>query len=139
MPSSAAIDCFVAACRSDDRVLAAFLSGSHATGTDDMHSDIDLGLITTDATYDHFSATRAEFSKQLGKPLFLEDFDNPRTLFFILSDGTEGELAITQENSFTHMVKGPHRVLLDKKEILLGERLLVSNHEQTSSRRRYGG
>ena len=37
---------FVAACRADERVVAAFLGGSYARGTADAYSDLDLSLIT---------------------------------------------------------------------------------------------
>jgi Streptomycin adenylyltransferase len=42
------------------------------------------------------------------------------TLFFIFSDGTEGELTLGRESQFTHMHGGPYRVLFDKKHILAG-------------------
>jgi predicted nucleotidyltransferase len=107
-----------AACRADERLLALFITGSHALGTADKHSDIDVGLIATDEAYDEFFAARADFLRQLGEPLFLEDFDSPVTLFFILSDGTEGELAVARRSAFSEMVKGPYRVIVDKIGIL---------------------
>ncbi|HEX6383969.1 MAG TPA: nucleotidyltransferase domain-containing protein [Anaerolineae bacterium] len=42
------IDRFVASCRADERVVAAFLGGSYARGAADEYSDLDLYLITTD-------------------------------------------------------------------------------------------
>jgi hypothetical protein len=36
--------------------VAAFVSGSHARGTDDPHSDVDLGLITTEGAYNELEA-----------------------------------------------------------------------------------
>ena len=59
---------FVAACRADDRVVAAFLGGSYARGAADAHSDLDLTLITTDAAYEEFLAARADFMRGLGEP-----------------------------------------------------------------------
>ena len=38
----AIVDRFVAACRADERVLAAILAGFYARGTADAHSDLDL-------------------------------------------------------------------------------------------------
>ena len=43
------LDRFVAACRADERVVAAFLSGSYAGGAADEYSDLDLGVIITAA------------------------------------------------------------------------------------------
>jgi hypothetical protein len=111
---------FVAACQADTRVVAAFLSGSHATGTADAHSDLDLGLVTADCAHTEFLAGRESFVRLLGEPLFLEDFGSPETLFFVLSDGTEGEIAVGRESQFRHAAYGPYRVLLDKQGILAG-------------------
>ena len=61
------VDRFVAACAADQRVLAAFLGGSYATGAADEHSDLDLGLITTDEAYDEFMAGREGFIRLLGE------------------------------------------------------------------------
>src|SRR5215210_2015956 len=81
---------FVAACRADERVVAALLIGSYARGTADAYSDLDLGLITTDAAYEDFATGCAAFIRLLGEPVFLEDFDLPNNVFFIFPDGTEG-------------------------------------------------
>jgi hypothetical protein len=114
------LDRLIAACRADERVIAAFMSGSRARGAADEHSDFDLGLITTDDAYDDFLAGRADFIRRLGEPVFVEDFDLPETVFFILSDGTEAELAVGRESSFTHIARGPYTPLLDKKDLLAG-------------------
>ncbi|MCW5850073.1 MAG: aminoglycoside 6-adenylyltransferase [Anaerolineae bacterium] len=111
---------FVEVCQADDRVVAAFLHGSYATGTADAYSDIDLGLVTTDAAYQDFLADRASMIRQLGEPVFLEHFNRPHLVFFILADGVEGELAVGRESEFHHIHTGPYRVLLDKKHILAG-------------------
>jgi predicted nucleotidyltransferase len=111
---------FVAACQGDERVVAAFLHGSYVKGTADAYSDLDLGLITTDEAYEDFFAGREAFIRLLGEPVFLEDFGSAVALFFILSDGTEGELAFGRESRFNHIHGGPYRVLLDKKRILAG-------------------
>src|SRR5262245_4717018 len=83
---------FVAACQADERVVATFLGGSYAKRTADAYSDIDLCLITTDAAYDDFIATRERFLRRLGELVFLEDFEHANVAFFIYSDDTEGEL-----------------------------------------------
>ena len=114
------LDRFVAACQADARVVAAFLGGSYAKGTADTYSDLDLGLITTDAAYEDFLAGRAAFIRRLGEPVFLEHFGRPNNVFFIFPDGVEGELVLGRERQFTDMHGGPYQVLLDTKDILAG-------------------
>lgn len=112
------MDRFVAVCQADQRVVAAFLGGSYVKGTSDASSDLDLTLITTDAAYEDFAARRKEFLGQLGELVFLEDFDQPHWVFFILSDGTEGEIWLGGERHLDHIHSGPYKVLLDTKHIL---------------------
>jgi predicted nucleotidyltransferase len=114
------INRFVAACQADERVVAAFLGGSYARGTADAYSDLDLSLITTDAAYEEFYTTREAFIRQLGEPLFLEDFGLPNIVFFIFPNDAEGELWFGSESRLDHIQCGPYRVLLDKKGILAG-------------------
>lgn len=111
---------FTTACGADERVVAAFIGGSHATETADAHSDLDLYLITAEGAYDAFFAGRKAFMDHLGEPVFLEDFDGFGfdMLVFILANGVEGELAMASESRFQHIHGGPFKVLLDKKEIL---------------------
>jgi hypothetical protein len=79
-------------------------------------------VITADGTYTDYFAERVVFVRQLGEPVFLEDFDEYGfdLLLFIFSDGTEGELALGREGGFQHVHGGPHVVLLDKTGILAG-------------------
>ena len=109
---------FVAACQADARVVAATLYGSYASGTADAYSDLDLGLITTDAAYEDFVAERETFLRLLGEPLLLEDFDLPNLVCVIFPGGTEVELALGRESQFQSTHGGPYRVLLDKKNLL---------------------
>ena len=111
---------FVAACQTDERIVAAFLGGSYVTGAADAYSDLDLYLITTDAAYEDFVAGKEAFIRQLGQPLFLEDFGTPYACFFIFADETEGELWIGRESHFQHIHSGAHLLLLDKQGILTG-------------------
>jgi len=113
---------FVAACQADERVVAAFLGGSYARGAADAYSDLDFGLIISDEAYDNFTASREAFLQKLGEPVFLENYHDGDAdiVFFIFSDGTEGELALGHQNHFTHIHVGPYRVLIDKKGILAG-------------------
>jgi predicted nucleotidyltransferase len=121
------IERFVAACRADERVAAAFLGGSYARGAADAYSDLDLYLITTDHACEDFLAGRREFVRSLGRPLFLEDFDTPNGLFFFFASGIEGELWIGRESRFHDLYAGPYSVLLDKKGLL--ERAVFSRQE----------
>lgn len=116
-PEAAVLNRFVAAAQSNSHILAAVLHGSHARGAADPWSDIDLGLVVADDGYDDFLAGREMFVRQLGEPLFLEDFDIPGMMFFILADGTEGEISINCESDFIEP-HGTWCALLDKNETL---------------------
>jgi hypothetical protein len=118
----AVIPRFVQACQTDERVVAAFLGGSFAKGTADAYSDLDLYLVIKEEAYDNFFRERESFVRQLGEPLFLENFNayGFDLLFFILADGTNGELGLGHESNFMHIHGGPHKVLVDKKGILEG-------------------
>jgi predicted nucleotidyltransferase len=114
------LDRFVTACETDNRIVAAFLGGSYARDKADSYSDLDLYLITTDKDFDNFCAQREAFLQLLGEPVFIEDFDIPNIVFFIFSDGTEGELGFGHESQFDHIHKGNYKVLVDKECILAG-------------------
>ncbi|WIG59721.1 MAG: hypothetical protein OJF49_002468 [Ktedonobacterales bacterium] len=111
---------FIAACQADDRVIAAFLSGAYARGAADAYSDLDLGLITTDATYDEFFASHAAFIQQIGSPIFRETYHGSGSdmLFFTFPDGVETEVALGRASHFTHISSGPYIILVDKPGIL---------------------
>lgn len=116
----AVISRFTTMCQADGRVVAAFLGGSHAAGTADEHSDLDLYLILADAAYAGFFAARRAWMHRLGDPVFLEDFDGFgfAMVVFIFADGVAGELALARESRFEHLHAGPFHVLTDKKGIL---------------------
>ncbi len=114
------VDRFVTACQADARIVAAFLGGSYATGAADAHSDLDLYVITTDEAYEEFLAGRAAFVHRIGEPLFLEDFGKADRYFFILADGTEGEVGVGHASYFMHIHGGAHTVLVDKQALLTG-------------------
>ena len=111
---------FVDACAADDRIVAAFLAGSHATGTADAHSDLDLGVITTDETFADVIADQRALISRLGEPLFLDHFGRAWNVFFILADGTEGEIFFGHEGALNEIDVGPFRSLLDRRGILAG-------------------
>ncbi len=111
---------FIAGCSADDRIVAAFLAGSHATGTADVYSDLDLGVITTGEAFADVVADRAALVRQLGDPLFLDHFGREWNVFFILADGTEGEIFFGHEGALDAIDVGPFQSLLDKGGILAG-------------------
>ena len=112
---------FVALCSADERIVAAFLGGSHARGEADEFSDLDLCLITTDEAYGEVVSGRRAIIEQLGEPLFLEDFGLEGIVFFILADGTEAELFFRRASALDEIRDvGPYRTLLDKEGILAG-------------------
>ena len=56
----AILERFVRACEEDERIVAAFLGGSFATGTADVGSDLDIYLVTSDEEYEGFFGERRE-------------------------------------------------------------------------------
>lgn len=116
-PDQPIIERFYDLCQADPRILAAVLSGSHARGAADEWSDLDVGVVVADDAYDAFAAGRDTFLRQLGEPLFTEDFDHSGIVFFVLADGTEGELTYARAGDFVEPY-GPWRGLLDKAGVL---------------------
>ena len=115
-----ALNRFMAVCGEDARVVAAFLGGSHAAGTADEYSDLDLYLIVDDKYYDTFFAGRRAFLGHLGEPIFFEDFSGfgYDMIVFIFSSGVEGELTLGRASGFDHVHGGPFEVLVDKEGLL---------------------
>ena len=115
-------DRFVAACREDTRVVAAFIGGSHAARTADEYSDLDLYVILGDKDYETFFAERRGFLGRLGEPVFFEDFPDFGfdMVVFVFSDGVEGELTLGRASGFDHIHGGPFEVLVDREGILEG-------------------
>jgi hypothetical protein len=133
---------FIEAGRADHRILAAFLGGSYARGTADQHSDLDLGLIATDAAYDDVVNGLREIVGRIGEPVFLESFGLPYVVFFIFADGTECELVVGRQSAFQHIHDGPYRILLDKANILTnaafaGHKVPGEEQEETLRRLTY--
>ena len=129
-------------CEADDRIVAAFLGGSYASGTADSQSDLDLGLITTDDAHDPFLADLNSFVRRLGDPLFLETFDLTNIIFFVFPDGTEGEIVVGSISNFNRIHTGPYAVILDKSGILadatfLGENPTPESQIETARRHIY--
>ena len=116
------IELFAAACGRDDRVAAAFVGGSFATGKADAFSDLDLYAIIRAKDYEEFLAGHVDFFDQFSNPVFLEHFDGFGfdMFVFIFEDGTQGELSLARPDRFSHIHGGPFRVLLDKDGLLDG-------------------
>ena len=106
------LDRMVEVCRPDERVVAVLLVGSHAGGTADAFSDIDIGLVTTDAAFDSVVGDLAGIVANLGEPLFDEDFDDPSNRHVIYADGTCLEVMVWPEHELA--IEGPSRVLFDR-------------------------
>lgn len=126
-PVERILEPFVEACRHDARVAAAFLSGSYARGEADEHSDVDLVVVATDRAVDELRHDRHAFVRRLGEPLFLDDFGSETTSFFVLTDGTEGELSVATRERLGDVHVGPFDVLHDPGGILAG--LSFPDHE----------
>jgi len=109
---------FADACRADQRIVAGFLTGSRATGKADAHSDVDLCVVAADGQRDAVWADREVLVRRLGDPLQVEDFDGPDTVFFILADGTDGELTVTDVDAMAQSTSGPYRAIHDPDGIL---------------------
>ena len=112
------LDLFIAVCQADERVIAVFLVGSYAKGRADVHSDLDLYLITTAKAHADFVSARESFVRQLGEPLFMEDFGIPNIVFLIFADGSEVEIHYDSASRLDGIFDAPFKVLLDKKNIV---------------------
>ena len=116
----ALLERFADACRADERIAAGYLTGSHAAGTADAHSDVDLCVVAADGQRGAVWADREVLVRRLGDPLQIEDFDENDTVFFILADGMDGELTVTDAGMFSQSSRGPHRAIDDPDGILAG-------------------
>jgi hypothetical protein len=116
------IESFATVCEQDERIVAAFVGGSFATGTADAFSDVDLYAIVRTDAYDGFLTTHRAFVARFGEPVFLEHFDGFGfdMFVFILDDGVQGELGIARPDHFVHIHGGPYRTLVDKEGLLEG-------------------
>ncbi len=114
------VDRFITACQADERIVAAFLGGSYATGKVDQYSDLDMFCIIADAGYEDFLAEKERFIRLLGEPLFLDDFGVPNGYYPIFANGSGADIEFYRESQYKDTYSGPFRVLLDKKGILAG-------------------
>jgi predicted nucleotidyltransferase len=103
----------------DHRVAALLLGGSHATGTADEYSDLDLTLITTDEGWESVHAERRELLSSLGEAVFLEEHTDFGflLLLFIYAGGARGEVSLAPARDFDEVVGGPNITLFDKANL----------------------
>jgi predicted nucleotidyltransferase len=121
----AAIGRFQASCECDPLVVAAFLGGSYAAGTATDASDVDIYLVTAEHNYPTFFTRRKVFMRTWGDPVRLRDILNFEglgfdMLDFELADGVRGQLAMGHTGNFMALHGGPHQVLADKIDLLVG-------------------
>jgi len=121
----AAIGRFQASCDRDPLVVAAFLGGSYAAGTATDESDIDIYLVTAEHDYPTFFTRRKAFMRTWGDVIRLRDILNFEGLGFDmldleLTDGIRGQLAMGHTANFLALHGGPHQVLADKIDLLVG-------------------
>ena len=120
-----AVDRFRTACAEHPLVVAAFLGGSYAAGTERDDSDIDVYVVTRQEDYDTFVAGRRTFMESWGHVVWSEDVWNFEQLGFDMirfrhADGVWGEVALGHAGNFMALHGGPHRVLVDKPGLLDG-------------------
>ena len=120
-----AVDRFGTACAQHPLVVASFLGGSYAAGSERDDSDIDVYAVTRREDYDSFVAGRDAFMNSWGAVVWTEDVWNFEALGFDMirfrhDDGVWGELALGHTGNFMALHGGPHRVLVDKVGLLDG-------------------
>jgi hypothetical protein len=116
------LDRLVGRIQPDDRMNALFLGGSHAGGTADRYSDLDLTLVTTDAGWKAVLAERRQLLKSVGDIVFLEEHDDFGflLLLFIYADGVRGELSLTPARDLESVLGSPNTTVFDKVGLLDG-------------------
>jgi predicted nucleotidyltransferase len=97
--------------KGDPRMEALLVYGSRAGGSADRFSDLDIGIVTADDAFDAVVADARGLIGKLGRPLFLDDFGEPRELHAILANGADLELIIDRASDL--VLEGPHRTLFD--------------------------
>jgi len=110
------LDRLTAWAATDERILAVLVYGSHATGTADAYSDVDIGVVLADAHHDAVIANRDALIGALGEPLFAEDFDTPSNIHVINADGAAYELIFSRPAELD--LGRPFRVLFDRAGVV---------------------
>ncbi len=117
-PRDALVERLAEVCSHDERVVAVFEGGSRARGEADEHSDIDASVIVVDDAYAEIVGAKAAFVDSITDALFVEDFGIEHMAFVITPDDVELELHFFRVGDLDAIHAGPHRVLLDPRDIL---------------------
>jgi predicted nucleotidyltransferase len=113
------IDRFARACSADDRVVAAFLSGSYAAGTPDRYSDVDLLVVAAHGAYERLFEERWRIMAQLGELVLAEDFRGfgRDMLLYLYADGVDGEVDLHRRDSASWVDPSRLQPLVDKDHV----------------------
>jgi predicted nucleotidyltransferase len=119
--------------RVDERVATLFMGGSHASGTADEYSDLDLYLITTDEGFERFRTERRDLMAALGELVFLEEHEDFGFLLilYIYRDGVRGEMALAPARDIDDVHSGPFEVLVDRTGVMDGRDFRSGLDERT--------
>ena len=117
-PRDALVERLVEVCASDERVVAVFEGGSRARDEADEHSDIDVSVIVADDAYPVILDAKGAFVGSITNALFVEDFGIEHMAFVITEGDVELELHFFRLSDLDAIHAGPHRVLLDPRDIL---------------------
>ncbi|MFX0202995.1 MAG: aminoglycoside 6-adenylyltransferase [Candidatus Hodarchaeota archaeon] len=133
------LDKFITLSSADNRILSAFIYGSHATGKSDEHSDLDLGLVVEKHSLPAFLDGIEVFIREFGEVLFLDDFDTGQTFLFIITDGSECGITVGNKETITTWINGrPFITLVDKTEFLRhfdGSKVNETEHQEKDNLR----
>jgi predicted nucleotidyltransferase len=135
-PRDLLVDRLIAVGAADARVVAVFEGGSRARGESDEHSDIDVTVLVTDDALDEILGDKATFVGSIGRALFAEDFGIEHMAFVIFDDGTELEIHFYPVSGVDSIHAGPHRVLFDRAEMLLGRNFPAATPDASERTRR---
>ena len=110
------IERFTTLCADDERIVAAFLSGSYAAGTADKYSDVDLLLVAADDAYERLFEDRWKLLGKLGELVLAEDFDGfgRDMLLYLYRDGTDGEVDLHRRSTLSWVDPAALVTLVDK-------------------------
>ena len=104
----------------DPRLAAVALVGSHASGTADSHSDLDLVLVTNDEHFEDFLGDRDAFLATIEEPLWTESWEHKDHWFYIFASGVDGDLTVVRAGDAPSSFSGPFRALYDPSNLLAG-------------------
>ena len=107
------LDRIVEILQADPRVLAAFLLGSHARGTADRHSDVDLWLVVEPGAKDAFVAGWPELSDRVA-PSVLRQHVFGSTFLHITPDWQRWDVSIGLPDDVPSRTRSTVKLLFDR-------------------------